>query len=79
MEPHRNPATVKYEYSAVIMLCQWQPILPAEETSVLCAYEGIGIVKPKTFSDTKTCSKIQDFAAIIIQCTFKTLEQEENV
>ena len=56
-----------------------QPILSAEKTSVLCAYEGIGIVKPKTFSDTKTRSKIQDFAAIIIQCSFKTLEQEENV
>ena len=78
MEPHRNPATEKYEYSAVIMLCQWQPILPAEKTSVLCAY-GIGMVKPLSFWDTKTCSKIQDFAAIIIQCTFKTLEQEENV
>ena len=74
-EPHRNPATVKYEYSAVII----RTTLYASGSPFYQRRKLLGIWwwNPRLF---QTPRLVQDFAAMIIQyCTFKTLEQEENV
>lgn len=70
-EPHRNPATVKYEYSAVIIL-HCMPVAAHFTSRENCW----GWWNPRLF---QTPRLVQDFTAIIVQCTFKTLEQEENV
>ena len=74
-EPHRNPATVKYEYSAVIIL-HCMPVAAHFTSGENCwGYDG----EILDFFRHQDLFKTLIAAMIIQYCTFKTLEQEENV